>query len=159
MEAVKVGKNPFDNFLGGARQGFGVWWRYVAPAITMAYVITMILEKTGVMDLFSNYGGPVMILFGALPGAAMVPFVTGILSKGGGTAAAAALYMQGLLTGSDLAILLVLIMACGGLVGQWLRIVCVAGTDSSRQGWMWAVAFAVGLITSWIMRLWIIAVV
>ena len=75
--AVKLSKNPFDNFLAGARQGFGVWWKFVAPAILMAYVITQFLETTNIMDLFSKYGGPVMMVFGALPGVAMVAFVAG----------------------------------------------------------------------------------
>ena len=150
---VKLGKNPFDNFMAGARQGFTVWWKFVIPAIVMAYVITKFLNITGLMDLFSKYGGPVMMLFGGLPGVAMVAFIAGFFSKGGGTAAAAAMYLEGSLTGEDCAILLVLIMSCGGLLGQWLRIVCVSGTVSKRQPWMFAVAFSVGLISAWLMRL------
>lgn len=150
---VKLGKNPFDNFLAGARQGFGVWWKFMAPAIVMAYVITKFLNLTGIMDLFSKYCGPVMMLFGALPGVAMAAFIAGFFSKGGGTAAAAALYLEGTLTGADCAVLLVLIMSCGGLLGQWLRIVCVSGTSTKRQPWMFVVAFSVGLISAWIMRI------
>ena len=151
-EPVKLSKNPFDNFLAGARQGFSVWWKFVAPAILMAYVITKFLQVTGILDLFSKYGGPVMMIFGGLPGVAMVAFISGFFSKGGGTAAAAAMYLEGSMTGADCAVLLVLIMSCGGLLGQWLRIVCVSGTSAKRQPWMFAVAFSVGLISAWILR-------
>lgn len=153
QSTVKLGKNPFDNFLVGARQGFSVWWKYVATGILMAYAFTEFLELTGIMDLVAKYCAPVMFVFGGLPGIAMVAFIAGFFSKGGGTATAAALFAEGSLTGVDCAILLVLIMSCGGLLGQWIRIVCVSGTAAKRQPWMFVVAFAVGIISAWIMRI------
>lgn len=149
---VKLGKNPFDNFLIGARQGFTVWWKYVATGILMAYAFTEFLELTGIMDLIAKVAAPVMMLFGGLPGIAMVAFIAGFFSKGGGTATAAAMFVEGSLTAADCAILLVLIMSCGGLLGQWIRIVCVSGTVAKRQPWMFVTAFVVGLVATWLMR-------
>lgn len=149
----KKGVNPFDEFLQGAREGWDIGVKMVIPSIMMSYIIIRIFNLTGILDLISKYCGPIMMLFGGLPGAAMVAFIAGFFSKGGGTAAAALLFAEGSLSAADCAILLPVIMSCGGLLNQWLRIVCVAGTTSKRQGWMFLVALINGILSAWIMRL------
>ncbi len=152
IRVKKKGVNPFDEFLQGAREGWDIGVKMVIPSIMMSYIIIRIFKITGILDLISAYCGPIMMLFGGLPGAAMIAFIAGFFSKGGGTASAALLFAEGSLSASDCAILLPVIMSCGGLLNQWLRVVCVAGTAPKRQGWMFLIALINGVLSAWIMR-------
>ena len=140
-----------DVFIAGARRGLvDIGLKYVIPSILMSYVIVEILNITGVMGLAQTYCAPLMAIFG-LSGAAIIPYITGILSKGGGTAVCATMLLAGQLTPAEVTILFPAIQMSGGLVNQWVRIVCVSGVASKNQKWMFAVAFIDSFLAMWVM--------
>lgn len=145
-------KSVVDVFIDGARRGLvDIGFKYVIPSILMSYVIVAILEITGVMDLAQTYCAPVMGIFG-LSGAAIIPYITGVLSKGGGTAVCATMFLSGQLSAAEITILFPAIQMAGGLVNQWVRIVCVSGVASKNQKWMFAVAFIDSFLAMWVMN-------
>jgi len=89
----------------------------------------------------------------ALPGVAVVALISGVLSKGGGCATAALLYAEGSLNAVHATMLLPAIILFGGLIGQWVRIVIVAGTPPERYKWMFAVAGINAVLALYIMRI------
>lgn len=157
-EAVKTAsavpapkQSVIDVFIAGARKGLvDIGFKYVIPSIMMSYVIVSILNITGIMDLAQTYCAPVMGIFG-LSGAAIIPYITGVLSKGGGTAACATMLLAGQLSPAEVTILFPAIQMSGGLVNQWVRIVCVSGVPSKNQKWMFAVAFIDSFLALWVM--------
>lgn len=65
--SAKVGSNPFDIFVIGARKGFNIAINNLMPNVLMAYVIAEMLNLLGVMQIIGHICAPLMGLFG-LPG-------------------------------------------------------------------------------------------
>lgn len=73
--SAKVGSNPFDIFVIGARKGFNIAINNLMPNVLMAYVIAEMLNLLGVMQIIGHVCAPLMGLFG-LPGEAITVLLT-----------------------------------------------------------------------------------
>lgn len=78
--AERATSNPCDIFVRGAKKGFNLAIGSLMPNILMAYVLTDILTRLGVMAFLSQVCGPVMAVFG-LPGEAIIILLTTWLSS------------------------------------------------------------------------------
>lgn len=78
--AERAISNPCDIFVRGAKKGFNLAIGSLMPNILMAYVLTDILTRLGVMAFLSQVCGPVMAVFG-LPGEAIIILLTTWLSS------------------------------------------------------------------------------
>ena len=108
-------RNFLQSFVMGARNGFNLSFTSMAPNVLFAFAMIHILNLTGLTNLIGTIFGPVMAVFG-LPGISATVIIAGILSTGGGVAAAAGLATTGQLNSTEVAILLVGIMLFGSLV-------------------------------------------
>lgn len=120
---METKKKKFDfiaSFSAGAANGMDISLKTVVPSIVFAYVLIEILNITGVLNLLSVFS-PIMAIFG-LPGEALAPFLTGIVSMSGGCTAAAALLADGVLSTAHAPILLVGIILNGGTIGYIGRV-------------------------------------
>ncbi len=94
--SAKVGSNPFDIFVIGARKGFNIAINNLMPNVLMAYVIAEMLNLLGVMQIIGHVCAPLMGLFG-LPGEAITVLLTSWLSASAGTGVAVSLLSKGTL--------------------------------------------------------------
>ena len=78
--AERAISNPCDIFVRGAKKGFNLAIGSLMPNILMAYVLSDILTRLGVMAFLSQVCGPVMAVFG-LPGEAIIILLTTWLSS------------------------------------------------------------------------------
>ena len=98
--SAKVGSNPFDIFVIGARKGFNIAINNLMPNVLMAYVIAEMLNLLGVMQIIGHVCAPLMGLFG-LPGEAITVLLTSWLSASAGTGVAVSLLSKGTLNVTD----------------------------------------------------------
>ncbi|KKY72268.1 nucleoside recognition domain-containing protein [Klebsiella michiganensis] len=98
--SAKVGSNPFDIFVIGARKGFNIAINNLMPNVLMAYVIAEMLNLLGVMQIIGHVCAPLMGLFG-LPGEAITVLLTSWLSASAGTGVAVSLLSKGTLNVAD----------------------------------------------------------
>lgn len=118
-----------DIFVKGAVQGWGVATHSMIPNVLMAFVLIRVLNVAGLIDLFGQVFAPVMGLFG-LPGEAAAALIAAWLSMGGGVGVASALFTQGALNVTHLAILAPAIFLMGSqlqYMGRALGVIGVRG--------------------------------
>lgn len=126
-ETVK--KTPIiEVFLGGCRKGFYAGVELILPAMILGYVIVQFLQLTGIMDSLSGLFEPLMGIFG-LPGEAIVVLISAFFAKASGCATAAMLFAEGTLTLGQATILYPACILMGTLVGHYVRIILVSGTN------------------------------
>ena len=92
-----------DVFVKGAVQGWNIATSSTIPNVLMAFVIIKILEHSGLLALIGTAFGPVMGIFG-LPGEAATVLLGGWMSMGGGVGVAVALFDNGVINGTHIAI-------------------------------------------------------
>jgi len=130
---METKKKKFDfiaSFSGGAARGMDISLKTVIPSIVFAYVLIEVLNITGVLNLLKVFS-PIMAIFG-LPGEALAPFLTGIVSVSGGCTAAAALLADGVIPTSATPTLMVGIILVGGMVGYIGRVLGAPEIDSKH---------------------------
>ena len=93
-----------DVFVRGARQGWGIAIGSMIPNVLMAFVIIKALQITGLLKIIGVACGPLMAVFG-LPGESATVLLAAWMSMGGGVGVAIALFGQGLVDGTHLAVL------------------------------------------------------
>lgn len=128
----KQTNNPLDIFVIGARKGFNIAINNLMPNIIMAFVITEILKRLGLMQLIGEVFAPVMGLFG-LPGEAITVLLTAWLSASAGTGVAVNLINGGILSGMDITILAPAIFLMGSQLQYMGRLLGVA--DVPKKYW------------------------
>lgn len=92
-----------DVFVKGAVQGWNICVTSTIPNVLMAFVIIKILNHSGLLALIGQIFSPIMGIFG-LPGEAATVLLGGWMSMGGGVGVAVALFDNGVLNGTQLAI-------------------------------------------------------
>ena len=120
-----------DVFVKGAIQGWQIATSSTIPNVLMAFVIIKILQHSGLLALIGQAFGPVMGLFG-LPGEAATVLLGGWMSMGGGVGVAVALFDQGAINGTHIAILAPSIYLMGSQVqymGRCLGVIGIKGKD------------------------------
>ena len=120
-----------DVFAKGAIQGWQIATSSTIPNVLMAFVIIKILQHSGLLALIGQAFGPVMGIFG-LPGEAATVLLGGWMSMGGGVGVAVALFDQGAINGTHIAILAPSIYLMGSQVqymGRCLGVIGIKGKD------------------------------
>ena len=120
-----------DVFVKGAIQGWQIATSSTSPNVLMAFVIIKILQHSGLLALIGQAFGPVMGIFG-LPGEAATVLLGGWMSMGGGVGVAVALFDQGAINGTHIAILAPSIYLMGSQVqymGRCLGVIGIKGKD------------------------------
>ena len=120
-----------DVFVKGAIQGWQIATSSTIPNVLMAFVIIKILQHSGLLALIGQAFGPVMGIFG-LPGEAATVLLGVWMSMGGGVGVAVALFDQGAINGTHIAILAPSIYLMGSQVqymGRCLGVIGIKGKD------------------------------
>ncbi|AKM48907.1 hypothetical protein QY76_06970 [Edwardsiella sp. EA181011] len=140
-----------DVFVAGARKGWNIATTSTLPNVLMAFVLIKALEITGALKGMALVFGPLMGLFG-LPGEAAAVLIGGWMSMGGGVGVAVALFDQGILTGTHLAILAPAIYLMGSQIQYAGRILGVIGTAAKRIPVMIGISVINAFIAMLLMR-------
>lgn len=141
-----------DVFITGARKGWNIATTSTLPNVLMAFVLIKALEITGILKAIAIIFGPLMSALG-LPGEAAAVLLGGWMSMGGGIGVAVALYEQGVLNGTHLAILAPAIYLMGSQVQYIGRILGVIGVSARRIPLMSIISVVNALIAMLIMRI------
>lgn len=140
---MEAKKNIIDLFVEGAFKGWNIGIRSILPNVLMAFCLIQVLQISGALDILAGFFRPIMVLFG-LPGEAIMVNFASMLSQGGAVGVAAGLYEKGLLTMSQVAIVMPAIFIGGGWVQYMGRILGTAGAPSR----FWGLQIAINLFNS-----------
>ena len=141
-----------DVFVRGARQGWGIAIGSMLPNVLMAFVIIKALQITGLLKLIGIACGPVMAVFG-LPGEAAPVWRAAWRSMGGGVGVAVALFGQGAIDGTHLAILTPAIYLMGSQLQYMGRLLGVVGIPGKMIPLMMALSIVAACVAMIIMRI------
>ena len=141
-----------DVFVRGARQGWGIAIGSMLPNVLMAFVIIKALQITGLLKLIGSACGPVMAVFG-LPGEAAPVLLAAWMSMGGGVGVAVALFGQGAIDGTHLAILTPAIYLMGSQLQYMGRLLGVVGIPGKMIPLMMALSILAACVAMIIMRI------
>jgi len=133
-----VKKTYFEMFVDGARDGWKIGIQSLLPNLVMAFTLIKILQDTGILILLGHVFAPITGFFG-LPGEAMMVLVASLLSMGGGTGVAMSLFTEGVLSPTDLTIVLPGIFLLGGQIQNIGRILGVIGIHPRFYPMLWGV--------------------
>ena len=140
-----------DVFVRGARQGWGIAIGSMLPNVLMAFVIIKALQITGLLKLIGIACGPVMAVFG-LPGEAAPVLLAAWMSMGGGVGVAVAVFGQGAIDGTHLAILTPAIYLMGSQLQYMGRLLGVVGIPGKMIPLMMALSIVAACVAMIIMR-------
>ena len=141
-----------DVFVKGAIQGWQIATSSTIPNVLMAFVIIKILQHSGLLALIGQAFGPVMGIFG-LPGEAATVLLGGWMSMGGGVGVAVALFDQGVINGTHIAILAPAIYLMGSQVQYMGRCLGVIGIKGKDMLMIMAVPILTAVLSLFVMRL------
>ena len=141
-----------DVFVRGARQGWGIAIGSMLPNVLMAFVIIKALQITGLLKLIGIACGPVMAVFG-LPGEAAPVLLAAWMSMGGGVGVAVALFGQGAIDGTHLAILTPESYLMGSQLQYMGRLLGVVGIPGKMIPLMMALSIVAACVAMIIMRI------
>ena len=141
-----------DVFVKGAIQGWQIATSSTIPNVLMAFVIIKILQRSGLLALIGQAFGPVMGIFG-LPGEAATVLLGGWMSMGGGVGVAVALFDQGAINGTHIAILAPSIYLMGSQVQYMGRCLGVIGIKGKDMLMIMAVPILTAVLSLFVMRL------
>ena len=144
-------KTVLDMFVEGARKGWNIGINNIVPNVIMAYCLIQIMDVTGVLNLFASVFKPVMAIFG-LPGEALMVNLAAIMSMGGAIGVTVSLIDKGLLSHSDVTILLPAIFIGGGWVQYLGRILGTAGVPTRFWPWLIGVCLVNAMMAMFVMR-------
>lgn len=144
-------KNPVEAFVEGAVNGINIIMKSTVPNVVFAFIIIKILNMTGFLDLIGTVMSPIMAIFG-LPGVSATVLLSSILSMGGGCGVAASLATSGMLSNTDITILMPAIPLMGTLVQYMGRILSTAGLPTKYYAPCYIIAIVNGLLSMLVMR-------
>ena len=144
-------KGILDIFLDGMRRGWQLGIGSLLPNVMMAFVFIEILKGTGILDVIGRVFGPAMGLFG-LPGESVTVLLTAWMSGLGGAGAAASLYTEGLLSGTQLTIIAPGIFLMGAQIQYMGRVLGVAGVSTRHYHVLFLISIANAIMAMLTMR-------
>lgn len=152
-QPVNTEKKPsfMDSFIAGARKGVNLVMTTVIPNVVFSFMLTRMLQLSGIIDILGVVFGPIMGIFG-LPGEASVPLVIAILSMTSGVTSTAALCESGVLSGTHAFIILPFIFLSGSLLTYTGRVLAVAGVDTKHYKMNYVIALLNGVLSLFVMR-------
>ena len=141
-----------DVFVNGAFQGWNIATHSTIPNVLMAFVIIKILNHSGLLALIGQIFSPIMGLFG-LPGEAATVLLGGWMSMGGGVGVAVALFDNGVLNGTQLAIVRPAIFLMGSQIQYLGRCLGVIGIKGSKIPLIMAIPVLTAFVSLFVMRI------
>lgn len=144
-------KNALSAFINASRRAFNIGVYHMMPNIILAYLLTAMLTKSGIMTSLGDLFSPLMQFF-ALPGEAITVLITSWLSGLGGIAVAASLAAQGLLTAEELTILVPAVFLMGGQLQYMGRILAVIGVPVRQYRIFFGISVINALLSIQVMR-------
>lgn len=151
MDPVKKRKNFMDSFISGSKSGISIVTNAVIPNVIFSFMLTRMLELSGIIDILGVILKPVMGIFG-LPGQASVPLVIAIFSMTSGVTSTAALCESGVLTGQHALIILPFIFLSGSLLTFTGRVLAVTGIKTKYYKLNYIIALTNGILSLFVMR-------
>jgi spore maturation protein SpmB len=151
---VKEKKMITDVFVDGARKGWNIGISSVMPNVMMAFVIIHALKITGILDILGKVFGPVMAVFG-LPGEAATVLMGAWLSMGGGVGVAVSLFTQGVIDGTQVAILTPAIFLMGAQIQYAGRLLGAAEVESRHYGILFGICILNAFLSMFVMRFFV----
>ena len=141
-----------DVFVKGAVQGWNICVTSTIPNVLMAFVIIKILNHSGLLALIGQIFSPIMGIFG-LPGEAATVLLGGWMSMGGGVGVAVALFDNGVLNGTQLAIVCPAIFLMGSQIQCLGRCLGVIGIKGSKIPLIMAIPVLTAFVSLFVMRI------
>lgn len=141
-----------DIFVKGAVQGWNIATSSTIPNVLMAFVIIKVLQHSGLLDLIGQAFAPIMGIFG-LPGEAATVLLGGWMSMGGGVGVAVALFDQGAINGTHIAILAPSIFLMGSQVQYMGRCLGVIGIKGKSLLMIMAMPLITAFLSLWVMNI------
>ena len=141
-----------DVFVKGAVQGWNICVTSTIPNVLMAFVIIKILNHSGLLALIGQIFSPIMGIFG-LPGEAATVLLGGWMSMGGGVGVAVALFDNGVLNGTPLAIVCPAIFLMGSQIQDLGRCLGVIGIKGSKIPLIMAIPVLTAFVSLFVMRI------
>lgn len=139
-------------FITGAKKGIQIALNIVLPSILFGYFIAQILQLSGIMNVIGTVLQPVMGIFG-LPGEAALPFVLGPISFGGSVSTAVMLCAEGLMSGTQAAIMIPYIYLTGSIPSFMGRVLDVAGVKEEYKKVIILIGFIMAILSLFVTRL------
>lgn len=141
-----------DVFVKGAVQGWNIATTSMIPNVLLAFVIIKILEHSGLLAMIGQAFAPVMGIFG-LPGEAATVLLGGWMSMGGGVGVAVALFDNGAINGTHIAILAPAIYLMGSQIQYMGRCLGVIGITGKNIPIIMAMPIITAILSLFVMRL------
>ena len=133
-----------DIFVKGAVQGWNIATSSTIPNVLMAFVIIKVLQHSGLLDLIGQAFAPIMGIFG-LPGEAATVLL--------GVGVAVALFDQGAINGTHIAILAPSIYLMGSQVQYMGRCLGVIGIKGKSLLMIMAMPLITAFLSLWVMNI------
>lgn len=149
---MQVQKTLFDVFIDGARKGWVLGVNSILPNVLMAFVLIQMLKVSGILGLIGSVFGPLMAIFG-LPGESVTVIISTFPSMGGGVGVAASLYQAGILSATQLTILVPAIMLVGAQLQFMGRLLGVAEVPTRYYPALFGITFFNALLSLFVMKL------
>ena len=141
-----------DVFVKGAVQGWNICVTSTIPNVLMAFVIIKILNHSGLLALIGQIFSPIMGIFG-LPGEAATVLLGGWMSMGGGVGVAVALFDNGVLNGTQLAIVSPAMFLRDYQIQYLGRCLGVIGIKGSKIPLIMAIPVLTAFVSLFVMRI------
>ena len=141
-----------DIFVKGAVQGWNIATSSTIPNVLMAFVIIKVLQHSGLLELIGQAFAPIMGIFG-LPSEAATVLLGGWMSMGGGVGVAVALFDQGAINGTHIAILAPSIYLMGSQVQYMGRCLGVIGIKGKSLLMIMAMPLITAFLSLWVMNI------
>lgn len=149
---MQVQKTLFDVFIDGARKGWVLGVNSILPNVLMAFVLIQMLKVSGILGIIGAIFGPLMAIFG-LPGESVTVIISTFPSMGGGVGVAASLYQSGILSATQLTILVPAIMLVGAQLQFMGRLLGVAEVPTRYYPALFGITFFNALLSLFVMKL------
>ncbi len=118
----------YGAFLDGLRKGWKIATLNMLPNVVLAFVLIQALKVSGLLAALGGVFAPLMSLFD-LPGESVTVLISTLFSAGGGIGAATGLYLEGIMDGRHMSIIMPGIFLMGALIQYMGRILGVAGVE------------------------------
>ena len=141
-----------DIFVKGAVQGWNIATSSTIPNVLMAFVIIKVLQHSGLLELIGPAFAPIRGIFG-VPGEAATVLLGGWMSMGGGVGVAVALFDQGAINGTHIAILAPSIYLMGSQVQYMGRCLGVIGIKGKSLLMIMAMPLITAFLSLWVMNI------
>lgn len=137
-----------DIFIDGAKKGWNIAINSTVPNVLMAFVIIYMLNTSGLLKIFGEYLGFMMVPLG-LPGESIAVFLAAFLSWGGAAGVLVALVQEGVLNAQHIAILIPGMALVGSTIQYMGRILGVLGVPGKH----YLILFGICIINAYLAML------